>query len=765
MTNYTGWLLDVYPHPVSGIVLWLLCDDGQRRCLRQVFSVTFYAAGQAHRLKDLWKFLRKYSPEIELSRKERRDLFSGLTVVLAATLDTPSALPLLIQTLTKLFPDLTFYDVDLHISLRHAAEHGTFPLARCHIVVDEQNFTCEINVLDSKWGIDHEAAPLRILTIEPDVDPMHDKPKKIHFQAKRNSMTFDLEKGNLNLGFVRYLLKQDDPDLIVTSHGDTWLLPLLLKLSEEQDQPLPFNRDPSAEIRHKAERSYFAYNQVIYRGGQVHLAGRIHIDTTNTVMYGDYGIDGVLEMARVTSVPIQTAARVSPGTGISAMQIVTALDNEILVPLRKEQTERPKTTSELFHDDMGGTVYDPIIGLHEDVAEIDFFSMYPSIMVKFNISPETVGAFKPTADLVKELESMTQDKELGLIPQTLAPLLEKRYRIKTLLLTLARLDCRYSDYKARAAAHKWLLVTCFGYLGYKNARFGKIEAHEAVTAYGREVLLRAKESAEDMGFRVLHLYVDGMWVEKSGCEQVQGFEPLLNEIQKRTGLPIALDGVYKWVAFLPSRQNKKIAVPNRYFGVFQDGEIKTRGIETRRHDTPAFIREIQMQILEILANAPDAETLKDCLPEIRVLIREKEKELRTGCVPLEKLVVRQTVSKNLAEYRALVPAFSALEQLESAGKSLRLGQTIRLIYTLGLPRAHAWDAPNALDPRRVNIPRYRHLLDRAIDTVIEPIIGEDKSWLTQTYQLMFDNLQNSSNKEIYYRHFVTRSAILSSLNS
>lgn len=306
------------------------------------------------------------------------------------------------------------------------------------------------------------------------------------------------------------------------------------------------------------------------------------------------------------------------------------------------------------------------------------------------------------------------------------------------LLTLSRLDCRYKSYKANTAAHKWLLVTCFGYLGYKNARFGKIEAHEAVTAYGREVLLRAKEAAEDMGCRVLHLYVDGMWVKRSGWEKAGDFEPLLIEVKKRTGLPIALDGVYKWVAFLPSHQNKKIAVPNRYFGVFQDGEIKTRGIETRRHDTPAFIRELQMRILEILARVPDAESLKDCLPEIRDLVREKHEELRSGCIPLEKLIVHQTVSKKMTEYRAPVPAFSALEQLERHGKSLRLGQTLRLIYTLGLPRAHAWDAPARLDPRRVNIPRYRHLLDRAVETVVQPITNGDMSWLTGVRQLAYD---------------------------
>jgi DNA polymerase-2 len=204
-------------------------------------------------------------------------------------------------------------------------------------------------------------------------------------------------------------------------------------------------------------------------------------------------------------------------------------------------------------------------------------------------------------------------------------------------------------------------------------------------------------------------------------------------------LKIALDGIYKWVAFLPSRQNKKIAVPNRYFGVFQNGEIKMRGIETRCHDTPEFIRETQMQILEILAKTPDANSLKDCLPEIRTLICEKQNDLRSRRVSLEKLIVRQTVSRNLEEFRAPSPVSSALGQLESSGESLRPGQTIRLIYTLGVPRARAWDLPDTIDPRNVNISRYRRLLFRAVDTILEPIQGFRQSSLAlQTNQLAFE---------------------------
>ena len=63
--------------------------------------------------------------------------------------------------------------------------------------------------------------------------------------------------------------------------------------------------------------------------------------------------------------------------------------------------------------------------------------------------------------------------------------------------------------KQRRAALKWLLVCCFGYTGYKNARFGKIEAHEAINAPGAgEVAGGEATTAEARGYRVLHALVD-----------------------------------------------------------------------------------------------------------------------------------------------------------------------------------------------------------------------------------------------------------------
>lgn len=726
MNEHTGWLLDLYSHPKRGLVLWFLCDDGQRRCLHQDFPITFYAAGPDIRLRALWIFLREQPLRIILAKVDRRDLFVGKRKVLAATLDQSSALPALHRKITEYFPDLILYDIDINVALRHAAVYGTFPLARCHVAVDGENAIRELQVLDSRWELDPRPAPLRILTLEPDVNPFHRDPKQIIVCTPQSNMTLDINDSS-SLGFLNYALRQYDPDLIVSSRGDTYLLPLLLDQAVKQDKPLMLNRDPDSMIVRKKARSYFAYNQVVHRGQQVILKGRLHLDTHNTVMYDEYGLDGVLEMARVTSQPIQTAARTSPGTGISAMQVIKALELEILVPVYKEQVEDWKTTDQLFREDMGGTVYDPILGLHPDAAEVDFSSMYPSLMAQFNISPETVNSVKPTAELVPELGVIVDRENPGLIPQTLAPLLEKRLKLKDILLTLSPRDCRYKPYEAACSAEKWLLITCFGYLNFHAARFGKVEAHEAVTAYSRECMLRAKEAAEDMGFRVLHLYVDGMWIHQPGYRTPQDYQPLLDEIRKRTSLRIGLDGIYKWVAFPPSKRDKRNSVPTCHFGIFRNGEIKVRGIETRRHNTPSFVSETQMEVLEILNNAPDPGQLIDCLPDIRKLIQRRQADLRTGRIPLEKLIVHQTVSRNLSEYRVPTPAATAMKQLEEVGKYLRPGQSVRLLYILGKERAQAWDLPKDPDPRTVDIPRYRRLLDRAVNTILEPVMGVENA--------------------------------------
>ena len=100
------------------------------------------------------------------------------------------------------------------------------------------------------------------------------------------------------------------------------------------------------------------------------------------------------------------------------------------------------------------------------------------------------------------------------MPRTLKPILTLREQLKARAKELPPAEA--VPYKGRQTALKWMLVTCFGYLGYKNAHFGRIEAHEAVTAHGRDKLLTAKEISEAAGYTVLHGLTDCLWLQKVG---------------------------------------------------------------------------------------------------------------------------------------------------------------------------------------------------------------------------------------------------------
>jgi DNA polymerase-2 len=371
----------------------------------------------------------------------------------------------------------------------------------------------------------------------------------------------------------------------------------------------------------------------------------------------------------------------------------------------------------MIHADFGGLVYQPTVGLHSNVGAIDFVSMYPAVMVRCNISPE-----KQSLSLSDPLP-----EDPGLVPQTLTPLLKKRVLLKQRIPQLPAWDPHRKWYKARAAAQKWLLVVCFGYLGYKNARFGLIGSHEAVTAGGREALLRAKETAEDAGFEILHMYVDGLWIQHKDYTRPEDFQPLLEEITYRTGLPIALDGIYRWVAFLPSRGDSRVPVPNRYFGVFQDGSIKVRGLEARRHDTPAWVVATQMALIEYFAQAPDADLLPDYLPGAVVLLRQALRRLRAGQVSLEDLLVAQRLTRLPEKYTNPSPAARAAFQLQAAGKDPQPGQRIRFLHVYGKPDVWAWDRPEPVDARRIDLHIYRKLMLRAAADVFQPFGVDAKS--------------------------------------
>lgn len=746
-----GWLFDAYPSG-SGMRVWLIDAEGTAHALQDHFTPTFYVHGPHAQLRAVGQALRDMRAPIELRRTERTDLFLDRPLeVLAVDVCVPGQLDRLFRQISRRFPDLTYYDADIPLPQRYGLARQVFPLAYC-AVQQQAGRIVRITALNTPWEVEYQLPPLRMMTVRLDGalrNPARGHRGDLLVEAQGRQYRLPGKDGRRLVRKMQQLLERFDPDVLITAYGDNYILPRLIELARRFRTPLSLNRDPDRQVQHKRAHSYFSYGRIFFRDQQHTLFGRWHIDRQNAFLSNYYGLDGILEIARVSGLPVQTVARVSTGTGISGMQVATALRRGVLVPWQKRHPESLKSGLDLFAADKGGLVYTPIAGLYEGVAELDFTAMYPSIMVHFNVSPETVEASCCEGEPVPELGTRICRHRVGLVPETLAPLLEKRNRYKALIQRLPPDDPDRNRYERRYSAHKWLLVTCFGYLGYKNARFGRIEAHEAVNAYGREVLLQAKELVEEAGFRVLHLYVDGLWIHKPHVSQPE-YARLLQRIQRQTGLQVGIEGIYRWLAFLPSRTEPRVAVANRYFGAYRDGTVKIRGIEARRHDTPPFIKDTQLEILALLAEARNASEFRARVPQVVSYAQDKLRRLRQAQVPLSQLAVTHRLSRQLSEYRVRTAAARAAYQLSQAGVELSPGETIRFVYVPGPEKVRALDTlqqaalQGASEPQPepsgtalqtavcagppYDVAAYTELLLRAVDSLLTPL-GVDRRTL------------------------------------
>jgi DNA polymerase II len=668
-----GWLLDFYVQGDS-LILWFRLCSGDLLRLTDSFNYRFYVQGSMPALRVLGK---KLSPYVRRTAWTRRiEFWSGKTIqVLEIILRSLEKLPEVLRLLSSAPPGLTFYNCDLGIPQYYAWEKGLFPLCFCEIEWERASLR-SMTVLDSPWDPDARLPDLKVLEVGLTAHPQIPLDRGNSLRISVEGLSFEVEATDKKefLHEVNRLLERFDPDLILSRHGDDRIFPFLWHSAQKEKMALALDRDPCPPGRVKIGegRSYFSYGQVLYQSASFPLYGRLHVDQNNSFFYKESGLEGTLFLSRLTKLPVQTLARATPGTAITSMQLDLAVQKGILIPWKKGRPETFKTAWDLLVADKGGLVFQPPIGVWEEVAEIDFVSMYPTIMVRHNISPETMLCRCCPEPVVPEAGYNICRKREGLVPKTLRPILQLRNELKS-RITSGHPKCPL--YKAMRQALKWILVTCFGYMGYKNARFGCIEAHEAITAFGRDKLLSAKECSEEMGFQVLHGLTDSLWI--SGPEVTrEKIEALLEEIGKRTGVSISLEGVYHWIIFLPSKVRSERPVTNRYFGLFKDGTVKIRGIACCCRDTPPFIKKAQKDLLMTLAAAKNLSGLKGQIPEVLDRLGDYVACLKEGRIPSRDLVITRRLGKTLEEYKVNTPTADALQQLETVGLTLYPGQHI-----------------------------------------------------------------------------------------
>lgn len=721
-----GWVLDVAADPMRDLMeIHLLTKEGHVM-LSDRYRPYITVSGDEKRLDALSEILSgKEGVSVHPERKLLDLDHERTSPCLKVGISSYSKVVEIAKDIERIggYRHFSLYDVDMRLSSRYMLGKGIYPLA--HVRVSNSFEVID----DPDWG----SSPLPQLK----VSRLHVFPKRgssapllsdpIESIRMEDVLLKDMDEAEL-IGAMVDEIKGRDPDVLLTSGGDSFVLPYLYHraVMNGMEGSLILDRGPDpyrAPVRNG--RSYLSYGTMMFKPHPHMMRGRLHLDLENSFILREGGFIGLAQLSRMSLLPIQEMARMSPGSAISYMECMEAIRRGYGIRWKKNRPEEWKTAVELSLSDRGGHIFDPVVGSFSNVVEMDFSSFYPHIMWKRNISVETINCICCRDNRVPRLKYNICSKREGLISYVVGNILSKRMEAKRLSKSsssavegdIGPVSSR-ERYACISNIMKWVLVTCFGYTGYKNARFGRIEAHESITAYAREYLLCAKEIVEGYGFDLLHGIVDSLWMRGPVEKAVSAAD----EIEKETGIPIEIETIYRWIVFLPNKSNGAGAL-TKYYGLKENGEVKMRGIESRQHSTPAFIKGLQDECIGALTRAMSAEELPSMRDDVISILNRRGSDLMNNEVGLQDLVITTRISKELGSYSTRSEHVSALHLMREAGADVPPGQKVRYVVLDHDARTHgkrvALMGPET--PSHYDVDRYLELSARAVSNIMHPI--------------------------------------------
>ncbi|WP_227379741.1 type B DNA-directed DNA polymerase [Haladaptatus halobius] len=501
-----------------------------------------------------------------------------------------------------------------------------------------------------------------------------------------------------------------DPDILFLNTSD--LIPVLFQQAERFDVEFQLGRR-SGWQQLAGESTYESYGQVGHSPARYNLPGRVIIDGSNTFMWKQTNLDGCLYLVEQSGKPLQELAWSSIGNILTGIQIQEARERDVLVPWHSWRHEKFKTMRQLHDADRGGFTFAPDVGLHEDVHELDFSSLYPNIIDTRNVSPEKIRC---------ECHAGREDvpgigysicDERGYLPDVLEPLIEDRNAIKAKIRATEDED-RRDELEGQSSAIKWILVSCFGYQGFSNAKFGRIECHEAINAYAREILLDTKAVLEEHGWRIVHGIVDSVWVTPIEGEEQTSLSELASEISRQVEIRLEHEAHYDWIAFVPLRDSDAGAL-TKYFGkVAEKDEYKYRGIECRQRSSPSYIDDAQKALIRAVDEYRDPESVCE---ELRLWVDRLER----GAVDPSELVITNRVSKQRKDYTQSTRSVAALERAADLGLTRAPGLSVSYVVVDDTKRSRDRVRLASEELTEYDTEFYRELLVRTAASVLSPL--------------------------------------------
>ena len=158
---------------------------------------------------------------------------------------------------------------------------------------------------------------------------------------------------------------------------------------------------------------------------------------------------------------------------------------------------------------------------------------------------------------------------------------------------------------------------------------------------------------QELGFELIYADTDAAFVHKDNATK-DDYEKLGETISRETGLALSLEYHYKFLVLLPLEADEKLEALKHYFGITYGGELVTRGIETRRHDTPKFIKDFQRELLYTLFDANSTTEIIDrTLENALFCVTKTIDKVMTGEIDPADLIISKQLRMDITKYKSL----------------------------------------------------------------------------------------------------------------
>ncbi len=411
------------------------------------------------------------------------------------------------------------------------------------------------------------------------------------------------------------------------------------------------------------------------------LARYCYNDAKITYMLTSFGDDLVMKLitivARVSKLPMDDVVRQGISNWIRNLMYYEHRQRNWLIPRSEDilQLKGATVTEAVIKGKKyrGAVVVEPVPGVHFNVHVLDFASLYPSIIKRWNLSYETTRC---PHEVCKK----------NLVPDTPHWVCTLRRGISSLIIGSLR-DLRVRWYKHRAKdpslpedlrnlynvvqlTLKVFLNASYGVFGAEHFPLYCPPVAESTAAVGRYAIIRTIEKAKSLTIPVIYGDTDSVFLENPPPEKV---EELIKWSYEELGMELDVDKVYRYAAFSTRKKN--------YFGVFPDGSVDIKGLAGKKRNTPEFLKKAFEEMIEILSQVNSPEDFEFAREKIKQIVQTCYNKLKRREYSLDELAITIVLGKSVKEYKKTTPQHvkAALllpeEKLETLGK----GDTIRFV--------------------------------------------------------------------------------------